>query len=382
MTKSPEMNWAASDLPDEYELFKQCIELWLLDMKITDKATQAVKIRLAVGREGLRRLNKSTLSADDQKDPEKLWNLFDSQINVKVNFRVHRLELMRFRQRSEESIDEFVGRCRGKASSCDFTDTELAERIMELTISSTPDDLLRKDLLSKPKGYKVDELLEEGRKCQALAAGGRRLNQARDPQAAGIDEIQRRQTCGNCGLAHPPRRCPAYNDKCKKCGGMGHWAKQCRSKQKRTNEKYNNDNPNRGRQNRGRQNRGRGHRKGRFRNRRRNVDETHDPNPVTSDSESQSQDEASIEFYGIGVIDAVHDPDRELYRTINIMCPDKKGEHRLSLKVDSGAWGNTLPLKTLKRMYGNDKWENVIQPTFQKLEAYNKTQIPCVGYIT
>ena len=36
--------------------------------------------------------------------------------------------------------------------------------------------------------------------------------------------------CKKCGKKHPPRKCPAYRERCNKCKGMGHFARMCRTK--------------------------------------------------------------------------------------------------------------------------------------------------------
>ena len=55
-----------------------------------DPAKQAIKIQIAVGTEGLQRLNASTVTDEDKKDPTKIYKLFDDQLDIKVNFRIHR----------------------------------------------------------------------------------------------------------------------------------------------------------------------------------------------------------------------------------------------------------------------------------------------------
>ena len=35
--------------------------------------------------------------------------------------------------------------------------------------------------------------------------------------------------CKKCGKKYPPRKCPAYRERCNKCKGMGHFARMCRT---------------------------------------------------------------------------------------------------------------------------------------------------------
>ncbi len=386
MSKYPEINWQAADLPEEYDLFKQQMDLFFLDNGITDKEKQAIKIRRAVGAEGLRRIGKSSLTSKDQKDPQKIWQLFDKQIKVRVNFRVHRLEFMHYRQKHGETTEEFVGRCREKAKDCDFDQTELAERIVELTIASTPCADFRKDLLEKDKGFTIEQLLVEGRKYEARDIGGKRLNQMTNQTSTPIEGIELGD-CSNCGLHHPPRKCPAYNDKCKKCKKIGHWARKCRSQRNKERQKTPNSS---GANHRGRSlTRGRSRRRGRSRSNKprrghQRMEEIYDSDPDTGDG--NAAEEPPIEFYGITVprsisVDTVdNDEEKEIHVSVDIICPEKEGQHKLKLKVDSGASGNTLPLRTVKAMYGK-RWKAVIKKTRQHLKAYNNTVIRTLGYI-
>ena len=51
-----------------------------------DPAKQAIKIQIAVGIEGLQRLNASTLTDEDNKDPAKIYKLFDDQLDDQGEF--------------------------------------------------------------------------------------------------------------------------------------------------------------------------------------------------------------------------------------------------------------------------------------------------------
>ncbi len=376
-SKYPKMHWDATDLSEEFKLFKQRMELTLLDNKVTDKPTQARKIQLAVGNKGLRTINDSGLSTEDVKDPAKLWKIFEDQLSISINFRIHRLELMQYKQGKTERIDDFVNRCRNKATYCDFRPEETAERIVELVIASTPFEQFRKDLLDKPKGLSVPNLLAEGRKYQAMQVGGQRLDSVNNKTPTNnIDSINFRKSikdCKNCGSDHPARKCPAYHDICKSCGSKGHWAKKCRKSRGR-----------------GKSPPQRGNRRSR-RSKSRNRDRNSSPhrgrrgkffNEVTSEDDEEEESEHT--FYDIRVSDLCLEetPKRrtEAFTDIDITCPEKHGQHKLMVKLDTGAQGDTLPLRTIKQMYGS-KWKNVVQRSRARLKAYNGTRIACLGKI-
>ena len=48
-------------------------------------------------------------------------------------------------------------------------------------------------------------------------------------------------------------------------------------------------------------------------------------------------------------------PREEAFTTLNVRPPDVLGHgHTFCLKIDTGASGNTLPLRTFRQMYGNN----------------------------
>ena len=177
-TSIPTMEWSSTDMAESLGLFKRKMNLFLDDENITDNAAKARKICWGIRDEGLRRINASDLSPEQKQNPLELWTLFDNQINVNVNFRIHRLHLMKYRQTRDESIDDFVTRARTLANQCQFTENELNERLMELIIASTPYDGLRRELLGKPIGHTIRDVLKEGRKLEALSAENDQLQQS------------------------------------------------------------------------------------------------------------------------------------------------------------------------------------------------------------
>ena len=385
MSKYPEMNWKGPDLLAEFKIFKQRMTLVLQDQEVTNLTKKAIKIKIAVGGEGLRRLNTSGLSEEDLEKPDKIWATIEAQLKVNVNFRIHRLELMRYRQGPEENIDGFVTRCRDKARECDFAEAELQERIMELVIATTPCEQLQRTLLEQPKGYTIDKILHEGRKSEALAAGQRSLqameadkNVSAVSRNTAISRNSAQKPCGHCGHAHAPRNCPAYKDTCHVCGKKGHWAKMCR-----TSKQNGGRSPYRGPGNKQSPS---GHKwqgyKPKPRQGQRPIDEVSEQYATEAHANYQESppDFQQFDVITSGPTESVCPVSTEAFVNIEIVCPQKTGQHRLRLKVDTGASGNTITLRTVRNMYG-DRWRSVIRPTSTRLSAYNGTPIKCLGTI-
>ena len=93
------MDWVGENIAESFKMFKQHMThnyIILIDENVVDPAKQAIKIQIAVGIEGLQRLNASTLTDVEKKDPANIYKLFDDQLDIKVNFRIHRRELRHF----------------------------------------------------------------------------------------------------------------------------------------------------------------------------------------------------------------------------------------------------------------------------------------------
>ena len=76
----------------------------------------------------------------------------------------------------------------------------------------------------------------------------------------------------------------------------------------------------------------------------------------------------------------------ESYAQVQIKLNNLPGIHNLSAKIDTGAQGNTLPLRTFRRMYpdkvdadGFPVEHIVATARYARLMAYNGTSIPCHG---
>ena len=106
----PYMDWQSSNLTETFKLFKQRLELYFVVNKI--KIEQVNYILLRVGNEGLKKYNTWLLTEEEKHTPEIIFNVFIEQFEPKENFRIIHLELMTYKQEAEESLDDFVNRCR------------------------------------------------------------------------------------------------------------------------------------------------------------------------------------------------------------------------------------------------------------------------------
>ena len=70
------------------------------------------------------------------------------------------------------------------------------------------------------------------------------------------------------------------------------------------------------------------------------------------------------------------------YTELKVQVPNIKGTHNLKLKIDTGASGNTLPIRTYHQMFGDKPFNQVLKQVKNiTLSAYNGQTIHCVGSI-
>ncbi len=71
-------NWGPLTSLKNFKMFKERMELCIADNGVTDDGRKAVQVKIAVGSEGLRRLNAIDPS-DDQKKTSELWKLITAK---------------------------------------------------------------------------------------------------------------------------------------------------------------------------------------------------------------------------------------------------------------------------------------------------------------
>lgn len=394
----PSMDWSNSNRAQAFREFKQIAELWF-KIKETPKADQHNYIILWSGTIGLRMYNTWTLSAEDLKDPDNIWQKFKNQLEPVENFRIHRLEFQRFQQRSDESVEDFYHRCKEKSSKCQFRDDkETEERIIEVLISGTKYTEVRKKLLQRDNSLKLTDAVDLCRTHEASEVHMSQYNNL--GQTNHVNAIKKEDSCRSCGGSHPrkPReRCPAYGSNCRACGKPNHWQQVCMSSQNGHNSR---DKTKTTTQNKGR-NQYRQRSRSRSRHRRRPGWRNQQKGGKSSDVHFVQQEEydpipqfeqlsfESIDFQcNVDAISGTSDTRDELFAQLDIQIPDRPGQHSLKTKVDTGAQGNILPIRIFRRMFpklldssGYPK-PGSTTPRYTRLMAYNGTEIPQYGSLS
>ena len=107
---------------------------------------EASFILLWIGRQGLETYNSWTWdNAEDRNNPLIIWERFEQHVAPKINHRLARYKPQLFKQKIDESIDDFLTCCCNQALKCRFRDKiESDERLIEQLIVGTKQKYPRK----------------------------------------------------------------------------------------------------------------------------------------------------------------------------------------------------------------------------------------------
>ena len=293
----------------------------------------------------------SALIFDTDKSPDKYDDVVEALRNhfvAKRNIVYERACFYKRDQMGDETAESYITSLWTLAASCNFPANFKEEAIRDRLVVGMKDKKLSEHLqfdaeLTLQTVVNKLKHSEAVKAQQPLLAESAHTSQHQS-QSQRIDEagLQRGSThkrqrpggttgeCGNCGLGHRPRQCPAYGQVCKICSKKNHWARKCRS------------------------------------SRQRNTNEVH--------CEATSSDSEAYGFDEIGGTDA-----RDQHAIITIGTPN--GPKLLKGKVDTGAQTNLLNHNTYTYLFGKGK----LRSTTIKLhgyggrELYNYGEVPVVA---
>ena len=215
-----------------------------------------------------------------------------------------------------------------------LTEHEQQQRIIELIIASTPIADFQKELLRKGNTLTLEETVSIGKTWEASNIYIKQLRAMVNNDNVDNTNIQAIRTptrstmSNNClkyGKSHAFHReaCPAFGSKCNTCGKANHWSSVCLSNETKPKQRP--------------RSQSRKHKKTKshyqLQYRRKQSVKT---DSVYNNKEAEEQME-SLTFNCINMTQK-----DEAFVLINIKLPNRNGIHKLHLKIDTGAQGNTL----------------------------------------
>ena len=312
--------------------------------------------------------------------PSTIWERFEQHVAPKVNHRLARYQVQQFKQKIDESVDDFLTRCRNQASTCRFRDQiESDERLIEQLIVGTKHKKIQGRLLERGEQLTFDEAIDIARTYETTTSQLEQFeNEKKDINAIkgnlnkhSSDKKPMKMKCNNCGLEHPLRprdRCPAYGSRCMNRHKDNHWAKVCRSNPQGMT-------PTRGRHRNRANSRSRHFSNSRDRRSRRSSSR----NRRDGDERELSDQFETITFESItvGAITPRNLSEDEIFVTVGIELHKLSNRPTtLKAKLDTGAQGNILPLRLYRRMYP----EYLTPDGFPKPEAVQQSSTVLTAY--
>lgn len=410
--KPPQFDWEATDLTRHFKTFRRYCNLVLGTPTYATKSPKEIVnyILLWLGPQGIEIFD--TLKFDqpeDEENPERVWDAFLSYFEPKSNFRLARFQLQEITQNPSESTDSFVTKLKVQARKCNFTDNaHLEDTLVDQIIKGTAHENVRRKLLNlDPTKLTLDSALDVARTYEAtstqMQSFNKTIGEIRNRSTKGASSrsksrnrtnhrnhqdrgksLQRGDKCMFCGTqpTHPRDQCPARDDDCKSCGKVGHWSRVCQGRDQNSRFDASSRGRQRGRYRGGRGNSHRGHSKGRSYDRRQNV---HEMSKEDQQGLPETFDQMSFDSVTIDNINKPVSGQRtEAYATVRIK--HKKKQANLRGKVDTGAQGNVLPIRTFRQMFPDRLDTNGLpvnlKSTDIKLTAYNGTEIRQYGQVT
>ena len=136
------------------------------------------------------------------------------------------------KQDSGEKFEKFLLRLRTQSSKCNFSKEE--ENLIDQITEKCASNELRKKILTLGDTATLDKIITEANVLESVQRQLTDFNEG----AQSINKIDIRKTnsfeskCARCGAARHKNEnsCPAKNKECLKCGYVGHFKSQCRTR--------------------------------------------------------------------------------------------------------------------------------------------------------
>ena len=239
----------ARDVADTWRKWKQTMELYLqICMNEKSKKEKCSVFLYVIGQTGRDIYNAMTLPEDERDKINVLFAKFEEYCKPKQNITIERYRFNSRVQGKLETVDQYITELKLIPKNCSFGELEsqlLRDRVVcGIHSDEVRQHLLRADDLTLEKCLKICHSYEQTKKSVQILTDSphvvvdnlkkqkhKKPSQTKHTGDKCDDGVpQPKYTCNNCGRQHAKRQCPAYGQKCHKCGKLNHFAKYCRGK--------------------------------------------------------------------------------------------------------------------------------------------------------
>ena len=248
----PEKLNIKGNIAENWKAFKQ---MWSNYAVITNIGSQSQQYQVAlflhcIGPEALKIYNGMSFEgAEDREKLDCIIQKFDQFTIGEVNETYERYVFNSRNQAPNESTDAYVATLRTLAQTCNFCECMRDSLIRDRIVLGVGNAQTRKKLLQQRK-LTLNKCIDTCRSVETAATQMKAISGTaedvhkvnmkqhqkpripnRKPRTAKDDRVKK--TCNFCGGNHPQQkeRCPAWGQKCHKCGGRNHFASKCRKPQ-------------------------------------------------------------------------------------------------------------------------------------------------------
>lgn len=231
---------------ENWKLFQQS---WKNYNIITGISRQNVDYQRAmflhcIGTEALSVYNTFKLPETDDTTLEVIIEKFEQHIVGETNETYERYKFNQRCQQPEESIDQFVTALKTLAATCNFCDCLQESLIRDRVVTGIRKEETRKKLLEERK-LTLHKAIDICRSAETSSSQLREMSTRQTETADTVKKVAhsfnkknfkhetgKLSKCKYCGGQHAwdKKHCPAYGNRCRKCGGANHFAKMCRTK--------------------------------------------------------------------------------------------------------------------------------------------------------
>ena len=349
--------------PEEWPNWRKRFERFRQAAKITaeEEEIQVSTLIYTMGPQAETIFAQFGLSAEDSTRWDPVIGAYDRYFQPRRNVIHWRSVFHQRYQNPEESIEAYLRALFDLAEKCDFTDKN--EGIRDQFVVGIRDVELKKEL-QRNAALTLDLAIERSRQYELINAQvitqpnstkvyavtrkgqfrGRQRGRGQRGRAIQQNAGSTGSKCRNCGYTYEAYKCPAHGQKCHGCQKLGHFRSVCQSKQK-------------------------------MRQKQNAIHEINYEEDLADEFEhlqfsTLTTDEGSSQT--------------EAYATIQIV-PYPGRPTNLRGKVDTGAQGNIMPLRTFQQIFPKllnaEGKPKTTTPSKTVLTAYNNTHITHYGFI-